>query len=93
MFYFDMTDEELDKVDLVKLTGLNVGDSVTHKNAGQHGGHTAQSRQTITSSQGTIVSHQNQGLTHFGSLFVTVEVLWDDNTSNTMHYSLARKVL
>lgn len=86
-FYADMTDEELAQVDLVKFTKLNIGDRVTHKNAGEHGG----SGTRITKSVGTIVGHQNQGLTHFGSLFVTVTVNWDDGTDNMMHYSLAVK--
>lgn len=86
--YFEMTDEEISRIDLVAFTGLKIGDRVTHINAGKHGGNG-----TIISSQtGTVVAHQNQGLHHWGGLCVTVTVKWDDGSSYEMDYSYAKKV-
>jgi len=85
--FFEMTDEELENVDLVKFTNLNIGDRVTHANAGQHGGNGT----TISSQQGTVICHQNNGLYSWGGLCVTVTVKWDDGTQNDMGYTLAKK--
>jgi hypothetical protein len=87
--YAEMTDAELDAIDLVEFTKLNVGDRVTHVNAGKHGGNGT----TISSQTGTITGHQNQGLQHWGGLCVTVSVQWDDGSQYEMVYSLAKKVV
>lgn len=85
--FVDMTEKELESVDLVQFTKLNIGDRVSHKNAGQHGGNGS----TISSQLGTIVGHQNQGLHHWGGLCVTVRVRWDDGSETTMVHTLAIK--
>ena len=86
--YSDMTDDELAKVDLVQFTGLKIGDRVTHANAGKVGGNATR----ISSQTGTIVSHQNNGLYHWGGLCVTVTIKWDNGSEYDMVYSLAKKV-
>jgi hypothetical protein len=87
--FCEMPEDELEKVDLVEFTKLKIGDRVTHKNAGQHGG----SGTTISAQRGTIIGHDNQGLYHWGGLCVTVRVLWDDGTETCIGYSLARKAV
>jgi hypothetical protein len=84
-----MSDAELDAVNLVQFTGLEIGDRVVHANAGQHGGN----GMTISSQTGTIVGHKNQGLHHWGGLCVTVSVAWDDGSQYEIVYSLAKKIL
>lgn len=86
--YAEMTDLELEAVDLVEFTQLEIGQRVRHANAGQHGGNGS----TISSQLGTIVGHQNQGLHHWGGLCVTVSVQWDDGSQYEILYSLAKKV-
>ncbi len=88
-FFFEMTENELEQVDLVKFTGLNIGDRITHANAGKHGGNGS----IISSQLGTIVGHNNEGLTAAGSLCVSVKVLWDDGRQYTMLYNLAKKAV
>lgn len=83
--YADMTDTELEQVDLVEFTSLKIGDRVTHLNAGAFAG----SNGRISSQAGTIMGHQNQGLSHYGSLCVTVDVKWDDLSETRMVYTLA----
>lgn len=85
-FYCEMTDEELEKVDLVQFTKLNVGDRVTHKNAGKR-------YCPPVGCQGTILSHQNQGCNAWGGLVVTVDVAFDNGDQFRMVYDLAVKAV
>lgn len=86
--YAEMTDQELDQVNLIEFTKLNVGDRVQHANAGKVGGNA----QIISDQLGTIVGHQNQGLYAWGGLCVTVTVQWDDGSQYDMGYSFAKKI-
>lgn len=85
--YAEMSDEELEQVDLEKFTNLSFGDRVSHKNAGQHGGNGT----TISSQLGTVIDHQNQGINSWGGLCVTVTVKWDNGEQYNMIHSLAKK--
>lgn len=86
--FCEMTDEELNQVNLVEFTKLTVGDRVTHKNAGQSGGSSGR----IFEGQGTVYSHTMQGLYSWGGLCVTVGVKWDNGEDYQIGYSLCRKV-
>ncbi len=86
--YCEMTDKELQQVDLIDFTGLNVGDKVTHKNAGGSGGSSGK----IYEGQGTVMGHTMQGLYAWGGLCVTVDVAWNNGERYELGYSLAKKV-
>jgi hypothetical protein len=87
-FYSDMSDDELQAVDLAKFTGLKIGDVVTHANAGQSAG----SDGIISGQKGTIIGHHNQGLYSWHGLCVTVTVRWDNGKEYEIDHKLARKV-
>lgn len=84
--YIEMTETELEQVNLVKFTGLEVGQRVSHVNAGKHGS-------GISSQLGTIIGHENRGLYFWGGLCVMVTVQWDDGESYDMVYTLAKKAV
>lgn len=84
-----MTHEEINQyIDLAKITGLNVGDKVTHKNAGQSAG----SSGPIPSCQGTVVSLNNQGLYSWGGLCVVVYVKWENGEEYPVVYDYLNKI-
>lgn len=84
-FFIDMTDEELEQVDLVEFTKLKVGDRVRHANEGKM-------YCPKVGTLGTIVKHHNMGLHHWGGLCVVVDVLFDGDTESVgMVYTLALK--
>lgn len=84
--YAEMTDEELEQVDLAVFTKLNIGDRISHANEGKM-------YCPKVGTLGTVVGHQNQGVHHWGGLCVTIDVLWDGETeSMRMVYSLAKKI-
>jgi hypothetical protein len=82
MMFFEMTDDELYKVDLEQFTKLAVGTRVRHKNAGKTAGG------IIEDVVGTVVKHHNNGLHSWGGLCVTTEVRWDNGETYDLVYSL-----
>jgi hypothetical protein len=83
---FDHISQTENEIDLQDFTGLKLGQRVTHRNAGQHGGNGT----TISSQLGTVVGFDFQGEYSWGGACVTVDVLWDDKTKTRMVYSLAK---
>lgn len=83
-FTFEMSEEELDAIDLVEFTKLKIGQRVRHANEGQR-------YCPKIGTLGTVVAHQNQGLYSWGGLCVTVDVLFDGETkTECMVYHLAK---
>jgi len=85
--FIDMSEQELDNIDLVSFTGLNIGDIVFHVNAGQHGG----SGTRIFTGKGVVKEIHKGGLHPWGGLSVLVRVLWDNGEEYLMDHKLAKK--
>lgn len=86
--FCEMSEREIEQLNLTEITGLSVGSRVIHKNAGQHGG----SGTTITSAEGTVLSLHNHGTNFMGYIVVTADVLWDDKEKYRVNTILLQKI-